>query len=207
MSLLKVDRVQHRTRVLGPGVRVAIWFHGCSRGCPGCIAAEMNRSNDFKLFSASELVDEVIAVDGVEGITVSGGEPFQQDLNELFDFLSGVRTKSSLSIMAYTGFQIEELRQDHATRRLLDLLDVLVDGPYVESLDDGQLWRGSGNQNIHFLSDRYLELSQNVMQSHGRPVEFSFGDGLDFSLTGIPPKGFKARLSEKLRQKEMDVIW
>lgn len=205
--MLFVDRFQEKTSVLGPGIRSVIWFHGCSRKCRGCIAAEMNDSADFSGIDVSTLLDEVRAVNGIEGITLSGGEPFQQDLMEMHKFLSQIKHTTSLSVMVYSGYLLSEIMKDPNKKRLLKFIDILVDAPYVEELDEGQLWRGSGNQQIYFLSSRYKVLEQEIESKKGRPVEIAFTEGLQFSITGIPPRGFKDSLSRKLSEKDLNITW
>lgn len=203
---LKVVKIKERTKVLGPGMRFAVWFYGCPRKCPGCVAAEMNSSTEFNIFLPGELAKRALAVRDIEGVTISGGEPFAQDPDSMGQFLSIVRD-SGLSVMAYSGYLLEELREDAKRAPLLRFVDILVDGPYVEREDHGELWRGSANQRIHFLTDRYSSLATIVESKKGRPLEFEFGDGLNFSFTGIPPIGFRDRLVERLGQKDLEVKW
>ena len=205
--MLLIDRFQNKTSVLGPGIRSVVWFHGCSRKCKGCIAAEMNNSNDFYKIEVQELLENVRSVNGVEGITLSGGEPFQQDLSEMYSFLSQIKQTTSLSVMVYTGYLLSEIMEDGEKKKLLDFIDVLVDGPYIEEEDKGQLWRGSENQSIYFLSARYKDMEAQIKLKTGRPVEFAFTEGLQFSITGIPPRGFKDSLSRRLKEKDLNITW
>ena len=203
---LLIDRIQGHTQTLGPGVRAVVWFHGCSRKCPGCIAANMNISTDFEQSTPGDLLESIKSTDDIEGITISGGEPFDQNIGALHEFLHGIKTETNLSVMAYTGYLMKELVENRQTRGLLRYIDILVDGPYVQSLDFGQLWRGSENQQIHFLSNRYASL-KNVTGRKGRSVEVSIVDGRAFSFTGIPPKGFRKRLEDRLSEKDLAVVW
>lgn len=205
--MLFVDRIQERTKVLGPGIRSVIWFHGCSRQCPGCVAYEMNQSTEYSSYEVEELVSRFTTIDGVEGITISGGEPFQQDLNDFGMLLRRLKENSPLTIMVYTGYTMTELMLDERKKSLLDFIDILVDGPYIESLDKGQLWRGSGNQKIHILSSAYSHLAGKIEEKIGRPVEIEFKENLDFSFTGVPPKGFKEKLERKLAAKGLNINW
>lgn len=205
--MLSIDRFQERTRALGPEVRSVVWFHGCSRNCRGCIAADMNRSSDYEITSPVDLAERVCSVEGTEGLTLSGGEPFEQDVASLVEFIKAVRHRSSLGVMVYTGYRLEELLHDAVRAQVLPLIDVLVDGPYVEAEDHGELWRGSANQRIHFLSDRYREIEGEICGKFGRRLEFSFQSGLQFSFTGIPPKGFKKNLERTLNEKGFEINW
>ncbi len=204
--MLLVDRIKDHTTVLGPGNRVVVWFHGCTRRCPGCIASGMNCSADYVRYAPEELSSRVLAVEGVEGVTISGGEPFDQNPRSMTVFLSSV-CAAGLSVMAYTGYLREELEADKDKCGLLGFIDILVDGPYVECEDHGELWRGSANQRMHFLTERYSGIAASIEGRKGRDLEFELGRGLDFSFTGIPPRGFRNRLAERLGQKGMEINW
>ena len=204
---LTISRIQYKTRVLGPGIRAVIWFHGCSHHCPGCVATEMNASSDYRTCTVDKLLEEVLSIQGIEGITLSGGEPFEQNDKALFAFLSGVKKSGQLSVMVYTGYMLDDLITDSCKSKILDFVDILVDGPYVESDDHGELWRGSGNQTIYFLTSRYLELAETIPLQKGRPMEFSIGNDNRFSFVGIPPKGFRKNLEKKLGNKGLTISW
>ena len=206
MSYLSLDRIKEQTMVLGPGTRAAVWFHGRPRHCPGCIASVMNASSDVSRLTPEELSTRVLKIDGIEGLTLSGGEPFAQNPDLMKVFLSSVRT-TGLSVMAYTGYLREDLEADEGKRGLLEFIDVLVDGPYVEGEDQDELWRGSSNQRIHFLTTRYSHYDRTVERKKGYPLEMKFGEGASFTFAGIPPKGFRGRLENGLRRKSFVIDW
>lgn len=207
MSSLTVSRFQQKSCVLGPGTRCVVWFHGCSRNCPECIARTMNEAADFEVLTPESLAERILAIDGIEGITLSGGEPFEQDMQAMFDFLNGIRRQSSLSVMVYSGFLLPELQSDPEKSRLLPLLDILVDGPYRHELNDGSLWKGSSNQTIHFLSERYSSMADQVRSRKGRPLEFQVTADMKLDLTGIPPADFRQKLEKSLKEKNLLIQW
>ena len=207
MCHLAVSKFQERTKVLGPGDRTVIWFHGCSRNCPECIARTMNESPEFESLTPDQLAERVLAVEGTEGITLSGGEPFEQDIPAMHDFLNLIRRKSPLSVMVYSGYLLSELKADAEKSLLLPFLDILVDGPYVNERNDGSLWKGSSNQTIHFLSERYAAIAEQVRNSKGRPLEIQISADMKLDLTGIPPAGFKTRLEKELNKKQLNIQW
>lgn len=204
--MLMVDRIKNCTEALGPGKRLAVWFHGCRRNCHGCIAAEMNASSDYECYTPEQLLERVRSVSGVEGVTVSGGEPFDQPREDLELFLHGV-VNCGLTVMVYTGYLIEELENDLQAQRLLSHVDILIDGPYRELEDHGELWRGSGNQRVHFLTGRYRDLEGSVMKKRGRPVEVELGKGSSFAFSGIPPRGFREKLKSALAERALELNW
>ena len=204
---LQIDRIQEKTKALGPGCRAVVWFHGCSRGCPGCIAAEMNRSDEFDICSPQMLADRVCALEGIEGITLSGGEPMDQPPEALAEFLRQIRARTDLSVMVYTGYLLDELKLMSDKSEILGMIDILVDGPYRQELDHGELWRGSSNQTIHMLSDRYASLADGLPMRKGRPVEFDILQSGVLRFTGIPPRGFRGKLEAELNKKQFDIHW
>jgi anaerobic ribonucleoside-triphosphate reductase activating protein len=156
---LRLARLVPVTEVEGPGRRACLWVQGCSIRCPGCFNPHLWGVAGGRLATVDELTDQVLEVDGIEGITLLGGEPFDQaaPLAEL-----GRRVRGhGLSVMTFTGFRLEQLldggRGDHL--ELLAATDLLVDGPFVKDLPDRRRpWVGSTNQRFHFLTSRYRHL-------------------------------------------------
>lgn len=205
---LRVARIQEQSRALGPGTRAVVWFQGCSFDCPGCIAAEMNRSDDFELSTPGELACRILEIIGIEGVTLSGGDPFDQPLELLAEFLEELGNHSDFSVMCYTGRTLKQLRRAacaEVIERILSRVDILVDGLYVESLNDGRVWRGSSNQEIHFLSPRYHHLESSVLESRDRKLEVTVGPTHQIEITGIPPAGFMDRLRGELKSRDLSL--
>lgn len=201
---LRVARQKSHSRVLGPGVRAVIWFHGCSLDCPGCIAYEMNRSKTWSEWSPEDLCAWVCSIDEIEGITLSGGDPFDQPAELLQEFLTAVRRESSLSIMCYTGRTYRQLvsgPQAVIHQQILQQCDLLIDGTYDESLNTGHQWRGSSNQQIHYLTDRYQSLARELEYAQDRSIEFDLSLDNQLAITGIPQPGFMESLQEQLARR------
>ena len=124
--------------------------------------------------------------DGVEGITLLGGEPFAHAAGA--SHLAAATRQRGLSVMVFSGHTIETLRQqqDPDVDRLLDQTDILVDGPYdKESPDTTRRWIGSTNQRIHFLSDRYK--ADDPCWQQPETLEIRLADG-ELSVNGFPAK-------------------
>jgi anaerobic ribonucleoside-triphosphate reductase activating protein len=116
----------------------------------------------------------------VEGVTFSGGEPFAQ-ASGLVQLAEVVRERG-LSLMAFTGYELEELTVPDQ-QRLLGLLDIVVTGRFVASLKRTDLrWRGSSNQRVHFLSDRYAAEAE----GDGAAVEVTLDGRGGVRVTGFP---------------------
>lgn len=158
-DLLNIHAVLKSSLVNGPGKRLVVFFQGCDRGCAGCFNPDTHSKEVRTLYAPEDLLeayllDRANPADPVEGITVSGGEPFLQSagLGRLL-FLAQTR---GLSTLVYTGYLIEELRADPCRAGALEHIDVLIDGPFVEGMKEPTLLaRGSTNQRVHLLTGRY----------------------------------------------------
>jgi anaerobic ribonucleoside-triphosphate reductase activating protein len=139
----------------GPGVRSVIWFQGCSLGCRGCFNPESHAPNRGYRTCVGDLVGEIAARrDAISGLTVSGGEPFQQPA-ALYRLLHGIGAASDLSILVFSGYRLAQIERMAEGPSILRHVDVLIAGRYLPSrhLATGML--GSTNQHIHLLTDRH----------------------------------------------------
>jgi anaerobic ribonucleoside-triphosphate reductase activating protein len=143
----------------GEGVRVTLFVSGCTNHCEQCFQPQTWAFDYGQPFTreTEDRILELLAPDYINGLTLLGGEPFEpENQRALLPFLRRVRAAYPLkNIWAYSGFTYEELLNPEchahcaATEALLDLLDVLVDGRFVESLKDISLrFRGSSNQRL-----------------------------------------------------------
>ncbi len=186
-----------RSRANGPGERFVLWVQGCSRACPGCFNEDMQPVARRHWVTVDQVFEAVTAVPGIEGVTYTGGEPMEQ-AEPLVRLTERLRD-TGLSVVCYTGFTVEELRwrDSPSIRKMLDLVDILIDGPYLREQAESLLWRGSRNQRIHFLTERYAPLAS-VLPHRGSQVEFVV-DGDCFRTTGTWPEGFIEKLQQVLR--------
>ena len=156
--MLRLAQVVPCTEAEGPGRRFALWFQGCPLRCPGCCNPEMLPFEGGTAVPLADVLREIEAAraEGVEGITLLGGEPLAHAAGAAA-LAREVRARG-LSVMVFSGYTLEEARElpDPAVAELLALTDILVDGPYLrEQPEPRRRWIGSANQRIHFLSDRY----------------------------------------------------
>jgi anaerobic ribonucleoside-triphosphate reductase activating protein len=155
MDSVNVHAIEPRSRANGPGTRFVVWFQGCSLGCPGCFNPDTHVPEGRSLHTVDALMAQIVAQgDAIEGITLSGGEPFQQPQAALA-LVSAVRARTGLSILIFSGYSIDEIRALPQGPAILTHIDVLVDGRYQAPERLGRGLRGSVNQRIHLLSDRY----------------------------------------------------
>ena len=185
---MKISHYVERTSVLGPYMRSALWVHGCCFSCDGCLAKEMN-AGPFKEYDPMELGELFIKVADTEGITISGGEPFLQS-EELATMLDRIKRKRDYGVIIYTGFLREQLdKHDNAgIQRLLQHADILIDGHYIKELDDGKPYRGSSNQNIYLLTDRYKPVFEEYYNgTEKRNIEIDIEKD-NVYMVGVPSK-------------------
>jgi len=198
--VLRLGARVERTEAEGPGLRYALWLQGCSIRCPGCCNPHLFDENGGSVVAVEALLREVArALDApaIEGVTLLGGEPFDQP-GPLGRFAEGVRGLG-LSMMAFSGFAFDELRArgavDPEVARLLRSVDVLVDGRYdAAQVEAARKWVGSRNQRFHYLSDRYTpEIERPGPAEPLRVVEVRVELGGRLSANGWPVLSRRAR--------------
>lgn len=170
-NVLNIHSMLERSEVNGPGLRAVIWLQGCNRHCPGCFNPDAQPLEPRHLVSVESVLLWLRAIKDIEGLTISGGEPFLQ-AEALAALLRRVREETNLSVMVYTGYSYDELAEIENAKGVLRYTDVLVDGPYDQTQPAVDGFRGSANQRIHLLTKRY------------RPRDFS--PGLRFELVLRP---------------------
>lgn len=139
----------------GPGMRSTIFVQGCKRHCINCQNPQTWSFETKELVSTEDLYSRIIQDSIIKGVTISGGEPFEQ-AKELLDLVKKLSGK--YNIMIYSGYTFEELIKDKEKAELLFETDILVDGPFVEKLKDLSLrFKGSSNQRIIDVKKSIME--------------------------------------------------
>ena len=147
--------VLERSAANGPGARAVVWFQGCPLACPGCFNPRTHAAQGGDRVAVADVIERVLSGrDGLEGVTVSGGEPFAQPL-ALTALLCGIRARSTLSTLVFSGYSLREIERDPPRAASLAWIDVLIAGRYVASQRRARALLGSANQRIHRLSARY----------------------------------------------------
>lgn len=160
MSYLRLHSRLTCSEVNGPGRRAVIWVQGCSLGCEGCFNPESHpeQGEESRIVPVVELVDWLRGCD-IEGLTISGGEPFQQ-LSAVVEL--GVAARAiGLSVIMFTGYTTRQAFSKVSKQTLTAACDVLIAGPYVQTLHLAEGLRGSSNKEYVFLSDCYSPESFN----------------------------------------------
>ncbi len=148
------------SEVNGPGRRAVVWVQGCNRGCPGCFNPQSWPFEPNQIVSIYELAAQILSNPRNEGVTFSGGEPFWQA--EALAKLARILKEKGLSVMSFTGFTLEQLQSPQApphSQDLLSQLDILIDGPYIQSLaiNSPDSLVSSSNQRVHVFNPEFKD--------------------------------------------------
>ena len=132
----------------GPGIRTTIFSQGCPHHCPGCHNPETWAFGCGTTVSVEAIVEIVKSYPLCRGVTFSGGEPFSQAA--VFAKLAVLLKKQGYEVAAYSGYTFEELLAgSEAQKQLLEVLDILIDGPFLQAEKSLEIaFRGSRNQRI-----------------------------------------------------------
>lgn len=133
----------------GPGFRFTLFTQGCPHHCEGCHNPQTHDPDGGKEVPVDQIIQTMLSNPLTDGLTLSGGEPFYQP--EDCALIAKAAKEHGLNVWAYTGWTFEKLLRDErpGVRRLLELVDVLVDGPFLLAERSLSLkWRGSRNQRL-----------------------------------------------------------
>ena len=180
------------TTVLGPGHRSVVWVQGCPFKCKGCLAPEWLSMKTNQITSVSYLAEKISTNSIITGITFSGGEPMLQ-ARPLARLIHLVRQIRSVNLICFTGFTLDQLEKLSPTTGVFDLLneiDVLIDGQYIEAENDGIGLRGSANQKIHYFTDQLKNFNLNRYPRRSE-IHLTQSDAL---VVGVPPFGLLSEM-------------
>lgn len=156
---LNIGAFEPCTVAMGPGKRACLWVRGCSMRCKGCATPEFLENSPPTPESAQWLSAQIQTVareHRLEGLSFSGGEPFDQA--EALSNIAQNAKRIGLSVLAWSGYTLEFLESHRAppgASDLLSQLDALIDGPYIETAPSILPYRGSANQRLHLFTSRY----------------------------------------------------
>lgn len=198
-NAIAISRLHFPVTTLGPGLRIGIWFQGCSIHCPGCISQD---TWDPKLGWTN--VDAIIAamqpwLSDAQGITISGGEPFDQP-NALRLLLQNLRRIPTMDVLVYSGYAFSKLSEWVEANR--GLIDVLISEPYEDRSRQTLPLRGSDNQALHLLTqlgrERFASYNRSI-RSEDRRFDVMFDDNGSVWIAGIPHRDDFRRFKSALK--------
>lgn len=184
---MQIDRILYPINSLGPGKRIVIWTIGCSKQCPYCSNKELWKSNarrDISSEKISDIIKKIISENEVDGITFTGGDPMEQS-GELLTLVKEIREYCK-DILVYTGYtetQLKTILEDSGMDMVRKYIDVLIDGPYIDELNDESCClRGSSNQNIIYYNtslkpgyEEYLKEGRKIQNVYYKDSVISVG--------------------------------
>lgn len=195
---ISVSRIHFPVTTLGPGRRLGIWFQGCSIRCPGCISMDTwveGRGNT----TVEEIVNSIIPwISKADGITISGGEPFDQS-DALLELTARIRAKTEADILVFTGYPWAQILDMVGT--CSGTIDALVTGPFDVEEKQTLALRGSDNQELHFITEKgrvRFASFERLADERDRSVDVMFDENGDVWFAGIPARDDFRRLQELL---------
>lgn len=181
---------------LGPGKRLAIWVQGCNRKCNGCVSPELQpyEGTQYDVFYLANIFLRLITENSLDGVTISGGEPFDQEeeLLQLCSLLTGVE------IVVYSGYSAKELLKNREDRIWNANIAVLITGPYIIEFDDNSPLRGSSNQEIIYRNELVSQKYINYLESNLQRKQQFFILDENVYMAGIPSTGQALLIRDKI---------
>jgi len=204
-----INKIHYPVQSLGYGNRIGIWLQGCTIHCSGCLNRDTWVFDKEKEVSISSLMEQLADwVSEADGITISGGEPFDQP-EALHFLLQALRSSIEGDILVFSGYTWEHLQSRHSS--LLALIDVLVSDPYRASSGQTLAMRGSDNQRAWLLSDlgrlRYPStLNEETWDNETRQMDVEV-DADCIWMAGIPKPDDLVKLKQLLAARGLGVIF
>lgn len=183
---LRVHGVLPESRVNGPGRRAVVHLQGCTLACPACFNPETHSSEAGYLREVEALADELCR-DAPDGITVSGGEPFQQ-VEALGQLVRALRRRKVASILVFSGYALEEIEALPGGSDVLAEIDVLIAGRYDATRATRDPLVSSANQRVHVLSDAHRP---EELGCDAGDVEITIRPDGSVTMTGFPSPGLR----------------
>ena len=202
MSNLNLSGFLLRSAVNGPGIRTVVWVQGCPIRCRGCFNTAAWSFSPRVIITTEELTRRILATEGIDGVTFSGGEPFAQ-AGPLADVAEQVQ-KAGLTVVTYSGYTYDELttRRDPAWDKLFAATDLLIAGPYREDQACTARFIGSANQQVISITGRIAPEQVSPRQPDGETVEFTIAPDGTVTTTGFPTTTMVRQIAARCRGEE-----
>lgn len=198
---IRINRFASPVRSLGPGRRAVLWVQGCTLGCKGCASNDTWPLDGGEVWTLPRLAATIAGAmeqQDLDGLTISGGEPFQQP-DVLADLVADLRTRGALhdrDVLLFTGYAPK--RAQRLGLRLWESADAIVAGPYRADLPGDDWLRASSNQQL--ILNTPLAEERFVGPAGITHIQVT-ADGDDLLVTGLPQAGdlerFWLRMAER----------
>jgi anaerobic ribonucleoside-triphosphate reductase activating protein len=186
---------------LGPGIRIGVWFQGCSIRCKGCISKHTWEFDKKYKKTIAQVIDQInyySEIYNTKSITISGGEPFDQSAS-LYILLKKLKELKFNDILLYSGYKFNYLQKNYGD--ILKYIDVLIDGPFIESKKTNKIYKGSNNQRMYILNKSLSPIYQEYKkQLKNKKLQLITKDN-EIYLIGIPEIDFSKKFSKNLIKK------
>ncbi len=181
---INIAHIEPESYIYAPGKQFVIWVQGCGLHCRGCWNTEMWDFEPKHLIEIDKLVEQIDNTPELDGVTILGGEPFDQ-LEPVFQ-LSLIIKERGLGLTIYTGYEIDELTNP-IQKKILQHTDLIHTGRYIQSKRNIDLqWTGCENKKTIFLTDFYQQKIDNANY-----CEIQINAEGEITLLGFPENEFK----------------
>lgn len=206
-KVVRLDRALWPVRSLGYGSRAVVWFQGCSLACRDCCSPHTWPVDAGREQAVSDLVAWVFErarSARLDGVTISGGEPFDQPeaLCELLAALRAWPDGIERDILVYSGYPWRKLNKDFP--QIIELCDVVISEPFVARLPPAQL-RGSSNQKFHRLTQLARVRYPDPTAPFDSRLDFHI-EGESFQLIGIPDRNDIEMIYKRLEEQGVSLV-
>lgn len=194
----QLNNIKYPVHNLGYGKRIGIWVQGCDLGCSGCINKTLWSKSNGKPVNVIDIANLVIELSSdFDGVTISGGEPFQQ-YEQLLTFIQLIKNNTNLDIYCFTGYELDELNQLYPDKAYSILVDRLMTGRYIKSLHSNDNLKGSTNQRL-FEFNNGIPKEINQIEENTK-IGLYIGKDNQIQMTAIPKEN-EIKIIEKELQK------
>lgn len=195
---ISVSRIHFPVTTLGPGKRIGIWFQGCSLRCKGCLSPDTWHVKESYL-TVAKLINQIVEWYPVaDGITISGGEPFEQP-DALFELMREIKQLFQGDILVYSGYEWDVI--EDRVKQMNPYIDALISEPFKVEIPQTLMLRGSDNQQLHLLTPlgkTLFKQYQRVITPEDKKLDLAFDEQGRLFLAGIPERDDMSRLSQLL---------
>ncbi len=147
--IFRLNKIQYPVYNLGPGKRLGIWLQGCSIHCKNCINKSTWSNKQGKQMHIIDVYNIIEMIcKNYDGITITGGEPFDQ-YPQLMAFAYLIKRKTKLNIICFSGYYLEELVQKFPDKAFFNCFNYIIDGRYEKELVSSNSLKGSENQSVY----------------------------------------------------------
>jgi anaerobic ribonucleoside-triphosphate reductase activating protein len=180
----QLNKIQYPIYNLGEGKRIGIWVQGCNLGCKGCVNQTLWNKNGGKSISVVDVFNWLSPMQNeYDGITISGGEPFQQ-YEQLISFLHLIKAKTNLNVQCFSGYYLSELKELFPDNLFSKYIDTLIDGRYIQEQHENTNLKGSTNQTAYNFIDAVPVKQEESKVSNKWSINVSKDNQI--YMTGIP---------------------